>query len=111
MLSQSKHWSAMAVTGSAGPTLLRYADSTRVVVSTDVGCCSWPFYHSMFTFNFDQSKSGGATALPAPMVVTPLLTPENYCPISLMSKLLEVRRVFLFVLFCTSVGRTYNFFL
>ena len=42
-------------------------------------------------FNFDPLKSGGATALPTPMVVTPLLTPENYCPISLMSKLLEVR--------------------
>ena len=26
----------------------------------------------LFFFNFDPSKSGGATALPAPMVVTPL---------------------------------------
>ena len=23
--------------------LVRYTDSTRVVVSTDIGCCSWPF--------------------------------------------------------------------
>jgi len=29
--------------------------------------------HSIVNLNFDASKSGGATALPAPMVVTPLL--------------------------------------
>ena len=29
--------------------------------------------HSIFNLNFDASKSGGATALPAPTVVSPLL--------------------------------------
>ena len=38
-------------------------------MSTDVRCCSWPFY---WIFSFDPSKSSGVTALPAPMVVTPL---------------------------------------
>ena len=26
------------------PPVVRYTDSTGVVVSTDDGCCSWPFY-------------------------------------------------------------------
>ena len=38
-----------AVAGSAGPAppslhVVRFTDSTRVVVSTNVGCCSWQFY-------------------------------------------------------------------
>ena len=46
MPSQSKHWSGscrVCLTCSAAP-VVRYTDSTGVVVSTDVGCCSWPFY-------------------------------------------------------------------
>ena len=50
----------------------KYIDSTGVVVSNEVGCCSWPFYRQFLFFNFDLSKSGGATAVPTPMVVTPL---------------------------------------
>ena len=38
--------------------LVRFTDSAGVVVSTDVGCCSWPFY-SKLHFNFDPSKAVG----------------------------------------------------
>ena len=71
MLSQSKNWSGgnqVCRICSTAP-VVRY---TGVIVSTDIGCCSWPFHRSFLNFNFDLSKSGGATALPAPMVVTPL---------------------------------------
>ena len=52
MLSQSKYCSGscqVCQTCPAAP-VVRYTDSTEVVVSTDVGCCSWPFYCLNFSF-------------------------------------------------------------
>ena len=44
--SQSKLWSGgrLVCQTCFATTVVRYTDPTGVVVSTDVGCCSWPFY-------------------------------------------------------------------
>jgi len=36
-------WLASYLYTKADMTVVRYANST-VVVNTDIGCCSWPFY-------------------------------------------------------------------
>ena len=54
ILSQSKYWSGgrqVCQTCSTAP-VVRYTDSTRVVVGTDLGCCSLPFYCWFLIFLF-----------------------------------------------------------